>query len=54
MVITTSLRIPDDLHTAIADLAEQEDRSFNWTVVNLLRERLEQLDSEGDLCFSRS
>ncbi|MCY9783654.1 Arc family DNA-binding protein [Nocardiopsis sp. EMB25] len=33
-----SLRLPDELHTALKDLAEQEDRSLHSQILRILRQ----------------
>ncbi|MFI6575930.1 FitA-like ribbon-helix-helix domain-containing protein [Nocardiopsis sp. NPDC050513] len=33
-----SLRLPDELHAALKDLAEQEDRSLHAQIIRILRQ----------------
>jgi len=35
-----SIRFPADMHRAIQELADQDQRSFNWIVIHLLRTHL--------------
>jgi hypothetical protein len=36
-IVTTTTRIPADLHERVKQLAEQENRSFNAMLVELLK-----------------
>ncbi len=38
--VKLQLRLPVDVHRAVADLAEREDRSINGQIVYLLRQAL--------------
>lgn len=37
-----TLRLPDDLHEAVAALAQQEDRSLNQMIVRAIRREIER------------
>lgn len=37
-----SLHVPLDIYYAIKQIAEEQQRSFNWIVVQILREKLEK------------
>lgn len=37
-----SLHVPLDVYYAIKEIAEKQQRSFNWIVVQILREKLEE------------
>jgi predicted transcriptional regulator len=43
-----SVRIPEEIHEQITELAEQEERSVNWILVDALRQYLDSHQSEGD------
>lgn len=43
-----TLRLPDDLHDAIGDIAEKEDRSLNAQIVNAIKYYID-MDRRRDL-----
>lgn len=38
--VLTAVRIPEDLHQAVRDRAEHEERSMNSVIVRLIRDAL--------------
>jgi len=45
--VSVNLRLPDDLHARLKELAQHEDRTLTAQIIRLLRERLAQIEDEG-------
>jgi predicted transcriptional regulator len=45
--VRITVRVPADLHGQIAALADSEDRSWNWKMIDLLRSGVEKQREEG-------
>jgi hypothetical protein len=40
--VTTTLRLPEDLHKALQELADSQERSLTGQIVYMLRKQLEE------------
>jgi hypothetical protein len=45
--VSINLRLPADLHAALKQLAEQEDRSLTGQIIRLLREGIAREHDQG-------
>lgn len=48
MTKTTTLRVPDDLYAEVEQMAEQDDRSINGELVNLIRRGVKAQRDDAD------
>ena len=48
MTTQAHIRIPEDLHTELVQIAEKEERSLNTTIVRLLRRAVESYTGGND------
>lgn len=44
--ITLSIRLPEELHTTLQELATKEERSLNWMISHLLQQVVENLQEQ--------
>lgn len=51
MTIQAHIRLPDDLHAALLQIAEEEERSLNAVTVRLLRRAVENY--QGDTMYTQ-
>lgn len=47
--ITTTLRIPEDLHARIREMADADDRSMNYWILRACEQRIDLLANIGEI-----